>query len=228
MTRAIRTAPKYNKAYIYKLCCNDPTITNIYIGSTTCMKTRKNKHKSNCNNEKGKKYNIKVYQFIRNNGGWENWGMYMIEQYAANSKHDLERRERHYYDILKPALNCYIPTRTVQEYYKDNKEHYKQYQQDNKEHIKQRAKQYREDHKEHIKQYREDHKEHIKQYYQDNKEQIKQYYQDNKEQIKQYRNIKHMCGCGKIYSNRNKTKHFKTNQHIDYMNNPFINIYKHL
>ena len=28
----------YSKSVIYKLCCKDPTITDIYIGSTTNMK----------------------------------------------------------------------------------------------------------------------------------------------------------------------------------------------
>jgi hypothetical protein len=190
-------------------------------------------HKSSCNNEKGKSYNYKAYQYIRNNGGWENWSMYMIEQYAANSKYDLERRERYYYDLLKPALNCNIPTRPKEEYYQDNKEHINQYK-----------KQYREDHKEYFKQYYQDNKKHIKerenQYRKDNKEHInqrkKQYRKDNKEHINQYKkqyrekqkHIQHMCECGKIYNKNNKTIHYKSKHHKTYIKNPFINIYKHL
>ena len=43
--------PKYENAVVYKLCCDDPEITDIYVGSTCNFKVRKWKHKSNCTNE---------------------------------------------------------------------------------------------------------------------------------------------------------------------------------
>ena len=45
---------KYEQSIIYKLCCKNTDITNIYIGSTTSKYKRKNQHKSNCDNEGGK------------------------------------------------------------------------------------------------------------------------------------------------------------------------------
>ena len=51
--------------YIYKIACNDTTVTEFYIGSTTNVRVRKNKHKSDCNNENGKHYNLKIYQTIK-------------------------------------------------------------------------------------------------------------------------------------------------------------------
>ena len=36
----------YSNTIIYKLCCNDPSITEIYIGHTTNFTQRKNRHKS--------------------------------------------------------------------------------------------------------------------------------------------------------------------------------------
>ena len=40
----------YNKSMIYKICCNDLKIKEIYIGSTTNFTKRKQTHKSYCNN----------------------------------------------------------------------------------------------------------------------------------------------------------------------------------
>jgi predicted GIY-YIG superfamily endonuclease len=42
----------YTKGLIYKICCNDENIKDIYIGSTVDFKRRKGRHKCNCYNEK--------------------------------------------------------------------------------------------------------------------------------------------------------------------------------
>ena len=81
----------YNNSTIYKLCCKDISIKEIYIGSTTNFNRRKQQHKSNCNNSD---YN--VYQFIRNNGNWQNWSMIEIENINVNNKRKLETKEREY------------------------------------------------------------------------------------------------------------------------------------
>ena len=57
----------------YKIVCKDENITDCYVGSTINFNHRKRCHKENCYNNKLKQYNCKVYQFIRNNGNWENW-----------------------------------------------------------------------------------------------------------------------------------------------------------
>ena len=88
----------YSKSLIYKLCCKDPLIEDIYIGSTTNMKVRKGQHKTHCNNKNDKRYNQNKYQFIRENGGFDNWDMIMIEEYSCNSKRELEKRERYWVD----------------------------------------------------------------------------------------------------------------------------------
>ena len=76
----------YKNALIYKICCNDPNITDIYIGSTTNFYQRTRAHKTSCNNPNGKSYNLHVYKFIRDNGGWKNWRMDLIEFYECNNK----------------------------------------------------------------------------------------------------------------------------------------------
>ena len=59
----------YSNTIIYKIVCNDPNITDCYVGSTTNIVKRRQSHKSVCNNENSKLFNFYVYQFIRENGG---------------------------------------------------------------------------------------------------------------------------------------------------------------
>ena len=110
----------YNKSIIYKLCCKNPDIKEIYVGSTCCFTRRKQQHKTRCNNENSKAYNSKVYQFIRENGNWDNWDMVLIEKYECDDKQELHKRERYYLEQLQATLNCIIPSRNKKEYKKDN------------------------------------------------------------------------------------------------------------
>ena len=100
-----------SNAIMYKLCCNDINITDIYIGHTTDFESRKRHHKTNCNNKK----NNKVYQFIRDNGGWDNWSMIIIEEYLCNTRQEVLNRERELIEEFKATLNSTIPIRTKQD-----------------------------------------------------------------------------------------------------------------
>ena len=97
--------PNYNESMIYKLCCLDTTIEEIYIGSTTNFNRRKAEHKQVCNNTHKYGYNIKVYQFIRDNGGWDNWDMILIAKVNCNDKLELRKKEREYMEEYNPSLN---------------------------------------------------------------------------------------------------------------------------
>jgi 2-methylcitrate dehydratase PrpD len=142
----------YSQSIIYKICCNNPEIKEIYIGSTCNFARRKCKHKSDCNNENGKSHNLNVYKFIRLNGGWNNFSMIQIEAYATTDKRALHARERYHIETLKPSLNKNIPNQTAIElkiykksYQQTNeknksykKGYYKEYYQTNKELYKNR------------------------------------------------------------------------------------------
>ena len=65
--------PNFQDTIIYKLCCNNLEVLFQYIGHTTNFNKRKYCHKHNCNNMNSKIYNLKIYQIIRDNGGWDNW-----------------------------------------------------------------------------------------------------------------------------------------------------------
>jgi hypothetical protein len=105
--------PKYENAVVYKLCCDDPDITDIYVGSTCNFKVRKHGHKNACNNVNQKGYNSHVYKFIRDNGGWDNWSMILIKKYPnVIDNHELLKKERKWLKKLKGSLNKNIPSRT--------------------------------------------------------------------------------------------------------------------
>ena len=89
----------YSKGFIYKLCCLDVSVKEIYIGSSTNFKQRKIKHKSDCNKEKT--CNRYVYKFIRDNGGWENWTMSIIEEFSCNNVNEAKERELYWIKELK-------------------------------------------------------------------------------------------------------------------------------
>ena len=78
--------PNYSKTCIYKICCLDPTITSLYVGSTCNFSRRKYEHKKICYSEKNRNYNMKIYQFIRDNGGWDNWTMIEVAKFVCDSK----------------------------------------------------------------------------------------------------------------------------------------------
>jgi len=214
-----KTPIDYSKSIIYKLCCKDPEIKDIYIGSTTNFRKRKYGHKSTCNNIKRPEYNYNVYKFIRDNGNWENWDMVMIEEYKdCESKLQLHKKERYYVETLKSTLNLQIPTRSKKERWMDNKEHNKIkariYYENNKDYILKKASEYRNENKDKIKIWKKEH-------YQKNKDIIREkdkirgikYRMDNYEK----RNEKHNCSCGGSYSYTTKSRHMKTKKHIQYL-----------
>ena len=103
----------YSKSVIYKL--HNDYMTEIYIGSTHDEIQREDNHKQRLNNENYHGYNYKVYQFIRENGGWDNWMFEVIEEYPCDNMTELVIREQYYYDLMKPELNMIRPYITEEE-----------------------------------------------------------------------------------------------------------------
>ena len=99
----------YKDAWIYKIRCNDPAIKECYIGATTGFNNRKSKHKRVCETENQSGYNFKVYKFIRENGGWNNWTMEKIEKCECTNKLDFRKKERQAVDFFNSSLNTYRP-----------------------------------------------------------------------------------------------------------------------
>jgi len=163
----------------------------------------------------------------------------ILEEYG--NEWDLAKGEQKWYDICKLKYgellcNKIRPLNTPVEYreqHKDEiKENSKVYREQRKDEIKERNKVYIEQHKDQIseqkKLYREQHKDQIseqkKQYYEQHKDEIKeqnkQYREQHKDEIielnKQYRSKKYICDCGGRYDKCSKSRHFKTNKHVEY------------
>ena len=184
--------PNYSKTSIYKICCKDTTITDIYIGSTCNFSKRKYQHKKDCNNNS----NIKVYQFIRDNGGWINWNMIQIKEFSCENRREKDTEERKCIEELKPTLNVNIPTRSKKEYYIDNKEIIKEIRKTfylkNKDKLNEKMKLYNLENKEKLKKYKEEYqlknkekiKKRMKEYKLENKEKIKEYQKEYREKMK--------------------------------------------
>lgn len=112
---------KYSSTIIYKICCKDLNIKDLYVGHTTNFTKRKYGHKYRCNNENDKFYNFNVYRFIRDNGGWDNWEMIEIEKFACQDENEAKAKERYWIEKLFCTLNKYIPLRTIKEYRETHK-----------------------------------------------------------------------------------------------------------
>ena len=95
----------YSNTIIYKIYCNDSSVTDIYVGHTTNFIKRKYQHKVLCN----KKSKLKIYDIIQKNGGWNNWTMIEIAKYVCQDVTEARIREQEHYELLKPSLNTINP-----------------------------------------------------------------------------------------------------------------------
>lgn len=220
----------YSQTVIYKICCKELTVKEVYVGSTTSIIKRRSMHKHNCTNEKGKVYNLYVYQFIREHGGFENWDVIVIEEYPCENDEQKRTRERHWYEFLGAELNMKRPLVTVQEIKEEKKEGHAKYYIENKEKIKENNKEYHINNIDKIKEYN-------KEYQIDNADKIKEYHAkysiEHKEEKKEYHAkyyIEHKeenktkiitCMCGSKYQFGYKAKHLRSAKHINPLQMPF-------
>ena len=126
----------YSKTFIYKLCCNDVNVNEIYIGHSTNYKLRNNDHKKCCNNPNSKKYNSYKYKFIRENGGYQNWKMIQLYDFPCNSKRAAESEEDKTMRELNATLNSQRSYVTEEEKKEQEKKTKNKYRENNKEHLK--------------------------------------------------------------------------------------------
>ena len=77
----------------------------IYIGSTVDKKRRLNRHKRVCTCPGERAHNNLVYKLIRENGGFDNWEMIVIEKKRCESSEELRKLEQMWIDKVGPILN---------------------------------------------------------------------------------------------------------------------------
>jgi len=133
----------YSKCLIYKIQHKDNNDL-LYVGHTTNFTKRKYKHKSNISSND--KYNMKLYQMIRENGGWDDFNMIVIEEFPCKNLREAKAEEDKVMREMKSTMNTNRALKSLDAKYWYNKK-------------------YRELHQEQIK-------EHKHQYYEENKEKI--------------------------------------------------------
>ncbi len=185
----------YANGLQYKIVCKDPTITDCYNGSTCSLKDRKKTHKSMSCNPNCKQYNLKVYRFIREHGGWDNWTMVQLELSPCNTKQELIAREREIFDIIKPTLNMNSPSLDIKKMKKTKAE----YNTENKVEIDAYQKQYKDKNKVYLAACN------------------KQYRAENNVEINAKKKEKVKCVCGCEITNSNLSKHQESKKHLKLM-----------
>lgn len=201
----------YAKTCIYKLVhFDDLNDDNIYVGYCTNIVKRRDRHKSSCCNPNSKHYNLKVYQFIRENGGWDQWQMILVEKYPCNIVDEAIARERYWKRELNATLNTQEPGRTDKEYREDNKEE-----------IAEKNKEWRENNKEEIAEKKKYH-------YLTNREEIikknKEYRENKKDIINEKAKEKITCECGIIVRKSDIARHRKSIKHQQWVKNNNLTI----
>lgn len=108
---------------IYRIFCKDPSIIKCYIGSTKNFEDRVRQHKATCVNPLHKCYNLPLYQFIRTNGGFNNWNFEVLEEFECESYIERLKKEKHYFlKYFVDLLNKNHPYNEPREYYNRNRD----------------------------------------------------------------------------------------------------------
>jgi len=218
--------------YIYKLKINGKS----YVGSTKNIRKRIIHHSSTYENTNSKSYNLNLYKFIRENGGWKNVEVNVLQECNEDVRYIVENFYIKHFNCELNMVDAIRDKKKYKEYvdnwYQENKDRLKNVRHDwyinNKEKLKESRKKYREENRERQKKYREENKEKYKKYREENREKIaeryKKYSEKNREKIleRQKKNReegKRVCDCGGTYNIRksSKTRHEKTKKHQNYL-----------
>jgi len=89
---------------VYCIVSKDTDIQEVYIGSCVDLNKRITYHKGFCNNKNGKEYNFKLYQFIRENGGFNNWKFIWLELFKTDDTIFLKQLEQIWMDSFPKEL----------------------------------------------------------------------------------------------------------------------------
>ena len=223
---------------IYKIICKDPIIEECYVGKTKNYTAQKCSHKAKVINNNHQP----LYNFIRENKGWNNWRMCILERFEDYDIDKLQEREQYWRARLNAKLENNVLLKSKKEkkkinhkeYYQLNKNSFsvnsKKYRENNKEKVMEKIREWKKNNPDKVRLYRENKREQNlikqKEIYQKNKEVRKQYAREyyhtykntplfndiRSEYYKQY-NRKVECElCGSIVSNAYLKKHMLNNK----------------
>jgi len=187
----------YAQTIIYKIQ-HETKLDLLYVGHTTEFSRRQTYHKSQV-----KTNTKKLYQMIRDNGGWECFKMVAIMEFPCENKTQACIQE----EKCRIELNANMNSISAINNPEKQKETRKIYKKENREHIIADNKRYYQEHIEERKAYRESIAEEQKVYQ-------KKWYQENKEARLIKNKIKYTCSCGKESLVCNKIRHEKSAFHL--------------
>lgn len=104
-----KTDTDYSNTIFYKIQCKNPDVKDMYIGHTTNFVQRKLAHKYSCIYDKCANYHCKVYNVIRENGGWDNWNMEIIAFHNCEDLYAARKLEQQYFEQYNATLNSVEP-----------------------------------------------------------------------------------------------------------------------
>ena len=186
---------------MYKIYPKNTNLNYCYIGHTNDFSHRKRHHRLPCINTNNSKAHIKLYQVIRENGGWDEWEMIELEKFNGKTKLEARIREQELMNQHNANLNMLNAYITEEERAATKKAITEKFRIENKTKIREQEKKYKEDHKdvisEQMKKYRKENKDKIyektKEYRENNKEKHQEWQriwrENNKELLKEKRKI---------------------------------------
>ena len=197
------------KTYIiYEITCIDKNIEYSYVGSTQNFRSRKSQHKYSLTTLNNPSFNLNIYKFIRENGGWNNFEMRPLEEFKCETNIQSKIREQYWIDLKQSNLNSRKAFNTKSQYYIDNRDTFLD-----------KATQYRNNNKTIIAEVQHE-------YYINNKDKLinyqHQYQINNKTKISQRKARTYICECGKSLTLEHKLRHNNSINHQKYINELII------
>ena len=189
----------YDKTHFYKLVCKNTCIQDCYVGHTTDFITRKSTHKRCCNNIDAKGHHLYVYNFIRENGGWENWDMILVETVGCENGMDARQKERKHIENLNASLNQHRPFRSEEELKEQKRLWIVNNKEKNDASIKASRAVLEKKYPERYKEYR--------------RKSSQKYRENNKDKISETKT----CECGGNYQKWGHNRHLKSKMHQQYI-----------
>ena len=89
--------------FIYQITCNN----EVYIGSTNNFKNRLRQHKYCCTKINNCHYELPLYKYIRNNGGFESIKIEILKIINTKNLEEQKKEEQIFIEKIKPTLNTH-------------------------------------------------------------------------------------------------------------------------
>ena len=141
--------PNYNNTVIYMIYKPNSDL-KTYVGHTTNFKVRLRLHRSRYNRKGSMHCDTPLYNYMRENGQFDEWTFEIITEYPCNSKREAEKKEQYFIDLFKSELNSMSAYTSSEDSIIRKEKYRKVYYNNHKEELLSKMKIYRDTHKEEI------------------------------------------------------------------------------